>query len=235
MTTPGALRRAGAVCRRLTSVAVFAALMLGAAPSMAPIQAQTQTQTDAPVTGILVLNQERLLTDSLYGQRIQSEVEEVSSRLAAENRAIEAELTADELELTELRPTLDADAFRALADEFDERVEGIRAAQEAKARDLATQAERARQQFYDRATPILLEIVRDRGAAVLMDSRSVLLSAERVDITEDAVAALDDRLAEGGADPIISIDLQPAEDATEVETGDETEDGAEDGAEPAAP
>ena len=71
-------------------------------------------------------------------------------------------------------------------DEFDARVEEIRAAQEAKARDLTEQAEAAQARFFERAAPILLGIVRDRGAAVLMDSRAVLLSAERVDITGKA-------------------------------------------------
>jgi hypothetical protein len=49
--------------------------------------------------------------------------------------------------------------------------------------------------------------VRDRGAAVLMDSRAVLLSADRVDVTEAAIAAIDAALGEGGDEPIISIDI----------------------------
>jgi hypothetical protein len=64
-----------------------------------------------------------------------------------------------------------------------------------------------RSQFFERVAPILLDIVRDRGAAVLMDSRAVLLSADRVDVTEAAIAAIDAALGEGGADPIISIDI----------------------------
>jgi hypothetical protein len=40
-----------------------------------------------------------------------------------------------------------------------------------------------------------------------MDSRAVLLSADRVDVTETAIAAIDAALGEGGDDPIISIDI----------------------------
>jgi len=94
-----------------------------------------------------------------------------------------------------------------LADAFDARVETIRDTQERKARDLTNQAEVARTRFFERAAPILLDIVRARGAAVLMDSRSVLLSAETVDITEDAIDAIDDRLGDGGPDPLIEVDL----------------------------
>jgi Skp family chaperone for outer membrane proteins len=197
-------RRHGGALRTLLG-ALMLALSVGA---VTPLAAQTAPAgEDAALPGILVLNQERLFALSLYGQRIQRELEETSALLAAENRRIEAALTAEELDLTQLRETTEAAAFRQLADAFDTRVEAIRAAQEAKARDLSEQADAAQAQFFERVAPILLDIVRDRGAAVLMDSRAVLLSADRVDVTEAAIAAIDAALGEGGDDPIISIDI----------------------------
>jgi Skp family chaperone for outer membrane proteins len=179
----------------------------------APAGHVTAQQADQPAGGVLVINQERLIAQSLYGQRIQRELEAASGALSAENRRIEAQLTAEELDLTRMRDTLPAEEFRALADEFDTRVEAIRAAQEAKARDLTEQAEGAQAQFFERAAPILLGIVRDRGAAVLMDSRAVLLSAERVDITEEAIAEIDASLGAGGEAPIIDVDFDTPGDA----------------------
>jgi Skp family chaperone for outer membrane proteins len=197
-------RRHGGALRTLLG-ALMLALSVGA---VTPLAAQTSPAgEDAALPGILVLNQERLFALSLYGQRIQRELEETSALLAAENRRIEAALTAEELDLTQLRETTEAAAFRQLADAFDTRVEAIRAAQEAKARDLSEQADAAQAQFFERVAPILLDIVRDRGAAVLMDSRAVLLSADRVDVTEAAIAAIDAALGEGGDEPIISIDI----------------------------
>jgi Skp family chaperone for outer membrane proteins len=205
-------RRGGAALQ------VVAALALALALS-GPAAAQDTAAADpTPVTGILVLNQERLFARSLFGQRIQRELEEVSARLAAENRRIEAQLTEEELDLTELRGTIEADEFRALADAFDTRVEAIRAEQEAKARNLTGQADAAQSQFFESVAPILLEIVRDRNAAVLMDSRSVLLSADRVDVTEAAIAAIDETLGEGGAEPIITIDVDVEQSAPDDAT-----------------
>ena len=196
---------------RLCSRGFFAVLLAMCLAQPGTAQQATETEL-APVAGILILNQERLFAQSLYGQRIQRELEEASARLAAENRRIEAELTEEELALTEMRATMEADAFREQADAFDARVEAIRAAQEAKARDLTGQADAAQAQFFERVAPVLLEIVRDRNAAVLMDSRAVLLSADRVDVTEAAIAAIDERLGEGGADPIISIETDLTSD-----------------------
>ncbi len=200
------MRRRGAAARRLLTALWFGISVALVAPAPAQESVVEDDVAPAPVSGILILNQERLFARSLYGQRIQRELEDASARLAAENRRIEARLTEEELELTELRGTLEATEFRALADAFDTRVEAIRAEQEAKARNLTGQADAAQSQFFESVAPILLEIVRDRNAAVLMDSRSVLLSADRVDVTEAAITAIDETLGEGGVEPIITID-----------------------------
>jgi Skp family chaperone for outer membrane proteins len=204
----------------VTVRAMACAIWLGVVVGLpTPSVAQDGPATGAePVAGILVLNQERLFAQSLYGRRIQRELEDASARITAENRRIEAQLTEEELDLTELRATMEADAFRDLADAFDTRVEGIRAAQEAKARDLTTQADAAQAQFFERVAPILLDIVRDRNAAVLMDSRAVLLSADRVDVTETAIAAIDEALGEGGSEPIISIETDSPSDTGDAAT-----------------
>jgi hypothetical protein len=39
-----------------------------------------------------------------------------------------------------------------------------------------------------------------------MDSRTVLLSAEGVDITEAAIALVDERIGEGASEPLIDLD-----------------------------
>ena len=52
---------------------------------------------------------------------------------------------------------MDPGAFRALADAFDARVEGIRRTQDAKARAIEQQTERAQKVFQERASPILIE------------------------------------------------------------------------------
>lgn len=173
-----------------------------AAFAFGPVQAQPLAPSDA---AILVLNQDRLLTQTEFGQRIQAELEEASLALAAQNRRIEAQLTEEELELTERRPTMTPEDFRVLADEFDTRVVAIRGAQDAKGRDLQTQTEAAQQRFFEETFPVLLEIVQARGAAVLLDSRTVLLSAGSVDITEAAIIAIDDALGQGGDTPLISL------------------------------
>lgn len=180
-----------------------AALGLAALAFSAPAgTAQTLTP---PAGSILVLNQDRLLTQTEFGQRIQQELDAASRALAAENRQIESQLTEEELDLTERRPLMAPEDFRVLADEFDTRVVEIRAAQDAKGRDIQAQSEAAQQRFFEETFPVLLEIVQARGAAVLLDSRTVLLSAGSVDITDAAIVAIDEALGDGGDEPLIFL------------------------------
>ena len=155
---------------------------------------------------ILVLNQEWFLAQSIFGQRIQTELQDTLRALADENREIEASLIAEELRLTELRATLAPDEFQALAQDFDARVEAVRAAQQSKTRSLQAQADAAQARFFELAFPILLEVMRARDATVMMDSRSVLLSVGGIDVTEEVLAQIDAEIGDGGTDPLVRLD-----------------------------
>jgi Skp family chaperone for outer membrane proteins len=183
-------RGASLAARGLTALALLA---LPAMP--APAQERAPDGARPPASPILVLDQDRMLTDTAVADRIAAEVDRRASELAAENRAIEAELSAEELALTERRKTLPVDEFRALADAFDAKVQRIRAEQDAKERALQQMREQERQGFLRRVTPILAEIVRERGALLMLDRRTVLLSADAIDITDEAIARIDAALA----------------------------------------
>lgn len=148
-------------------------------------------------SSMLTLDQERLFNGSRVAERVAAETERRTAELTAENRRIEEQLVAEELALTEQRPSLPADEFRALADAFDAKVQIIRAEQDAKARELQRLQDEERQNFLRRITPVLAEIVRERGALVVLDRRSVLLSADAIDITDEAIERINATLDEG--------------------------------------
>lgn len=192
---------------------LFTSLMLGLSLSVAPLWVTAQTAPGAREAGALdtanaiaIIDQERLLSGSLYGLRLQQEIEAAGAALVAENRRIEGQLTEEELRLTAQRASMTAEEFRPLAEEFDSRVESIRTAQETKSRALQAQAEVARTRFFEMAFPILVDLMRLRGATVLMDNRAVLLSADGIDITDAAIGRIDRDIGIGGEAALIDLD-----------------------------
>ena len=177
------------------------ALALLAAPALAQEDPQP---AEAPVSPVVVIDRDAVLTGTALGRSILAELDRASAALAAENREIEGQLTAEEEELTRRRPNLPSDEFRALADTFDARVQAIRETQDAKTRELIARRERLGDDFWEEVLPILGEVAAARGALVVLDRGTVFLSSDAVDVTADAISRID-RLrpigaGEGGGD-----------------------------------
>lgn len=180
---------------------IIRAGILGVLLGFATANAMLAQGQNPPAATLLTLNQERLFSASLFGERVAQELEESSKLLATENREIEAGLIAEEKALTEQRKTLEPAEFRILADAFDEKVQGIRHTQEEKSRELGLRLEQEQARFFNQIVPILGQIMKERGAVAIVSRRAIILSADSIDITDDAVRAIDATLGDGRAPP----------------------------------
>jgi Skp family chaperone for outer membrane proteins len=146
---------------------------------------------------VLVVNQDALFEQSAYGRAAQSRLEAASAALVAENREIEAALEAEERSLTDRRATLPPDEFRSLAEAFNVKVEGIRKAQDTKSRSITRARDEDRQRFFQAAVPVLADILRESGGLVILDQSQVVLSLDRIDVTDEAIRRLDVQIGTG--------------------------------------
>ena len=161
-----------------------------------PAYAQELRELEVP-SPILTIDQERLFSQSLWGKRAAQAVEEAANTLAAENRRIEAEFEAEERELTELRPGMSDEEFRARADAFDARVVEVRRERDAKEQELSQLRDLERQRFFNAAVPVLAEILQSRGAVAILDNRSIFIASDAIDVTDELIARLDETLGAG--------------------------------------
>ena len=166
--------------------------------SAAPLAAQ---QADPVAPQILTLDQDRFYGGSRFGQALEAKASAATAALAAENRKIEADLAAEEAALTDKRAGVTAEAFAALADAFDAKVERIRGEQQAKATALKTDQDARRKQFFDAAVPVLADLMREAGAYAILNHDAVVLSFDSIDVTSRAIAAIDAKLGDGSAKP----------------------------------
>lgn len=146
---------------------------------------------------ILTIAPDTLYSESEFGKRIAREIEEESAEIAANNRRIEAELTSEERELTELRDSLPTEEFRARAEAFDDKVQRLRREQDEKARAVTQRSDEARRALLSAAQPVLLQLMAEAGAVAVLDRRAVLLSADAVDITDQAIRRINAEFGTG--------------------------------------
>jgi Skp family chaperone for outer membrane proteins len=178
--------------RRLAALLVV--VVLAAAT---PALAQTAT-ADGPVQApILTIDQNRLFAETMFGKAALARLKAGEEALLAENLRIEQGLEQEERALTEQRALLPAAEFRTLADAFDVKVEGVRAAQRTKYTDLTAAYDADRQRFIEAALPTIGRLMQERGALVVMDKQTIVVSLKQIDVTDIVIARLDADIGDG--------------------------------------
>lgn len=174
--------------------------LLGLAAGAAVLApAAARAQASEPGTPILVIDSERLFSQSLYGQRIATEIAAATEALAAENRRLEAELRAEELALAEARASMEPAAFRESADAFDAKVQEVRRQQDAKETALSDQLSEGQSGLLSRAHEVLGALMATKGAGMILDQRAVFVWSTALDVTDEAIGWLDTELGDGSA------------------------------------
>ncbi|WP_298499712.1 OmpH family outer membrane protein [uncultured Maritimibacter sp.] len=207
--------------RFLRGFVVGIALALAGGPSGVAAQSLGQLVSD-----VVVIDRDALFTGTAFGQRVTQELDSERAALAEETRKIETALEAEERALTEERETLTAEEFRAKANEFDERVQALRTDRDRAQAAYVQKFEGAQRDFYTRVGPVIGSLMTERGAVVVLDKRMVLLSSAAVDVTEEAIARIDEVLGDGSSgtvpeappevtDPVINLPLDMGTEATE--------------------
>lgn len=140
---------------------------------------------------VLVIDTGRLFAESAYANQLNDEIELVALQIRDENQQIVAELVAEEQSLTELRPSMSPEDFRAAADAFDQKAQEIRAERDAKEVELEEARRDLRVRFLSEVRSVVGQLMVERGGAIVLDSRSTYVFVTAIDITEEAIARVD--------------------------------------------
>lgn len=163
--------------RALWGIAVAAALLL--APS-AQVLAQ---QTD----GVLFVDRDRVLAESVPARALRKIEEDRRRALRSQFDEVQKQLEAEEAEIADLRGRLSAAEFEARVREFDQKVREARRSSQAAGEALQSDIVAARRQLTQALIPVLQALMRERGAAVILDANSVLLARSDIDATREAI------------------------------------------------
>tara|TARA_B100001939_G_scaffold324801_1_gene317080 strand:- start:155 stop:682 length:528 start_codon:yes stop_codon:yes gene_type:complete len=146
---------------------------------------------------LFTVDMSQLLRSSDFGKNIIANNNAARQNLQNENNDLEEKLLIEEKELSELRKILSIDEFRPKALEFDKKVTIIRKGQREKEENLNKKVRREETDFFKKIYPILYELLIERGGLVLVDQRNAILWDNSVDLTDDAIALINQALASG--------------------------------------
>ncbi len=169
--------------------------VLGVFALSAPARAQFAFPTVFPKP-VLLLDQDRLFAETDLGKALDAEILAKREALIKENRAIELAFETEERRLTDQRAKMSAEEFRVVSDEFDSRVQAAREAQLNKDLALQSEADQNRRRFFEISAPVLSRLMQKYSASAILDRRSVLLFDKNMDITDEAIALLNEAFAQ---------------------------------------
>ncbi len=156
-----------------------------------------QPLSAAEKSELFTVDMTKLLRSSEFGKNIIAANNIARKKLQSENEELEKKLLLEEKELSELRKTLSIEEFRPIALEFDKKVSIIRAEQGKKEEILNKKVRKEEADFFKRIYPLLYEILIERGGLILVDQRNIILWDNSVDITDDAIQAINQALRSG--------------------------------------
>lgn len=169
----------------------------GLAASMAALMLFAAPAAFAEPTTVVALDRTRLVAQSAAGKSIQTQLQgigrTVDAELEPEAKGLEAELKA----IQEMGKGLSVEQLNGRAD-IKNRIESLNKRKAAfdqkrakRTQEVIATQNKADEDFEKAAQPILSQIIKDRGAQLVVDLREVVFVDPKIDITQDAITKMD--------------------------------------------
>lgn len=179
---------------RFIAIAGAAALTVAGAAGFAAFNAaEAQGAQKSPV--ILVVNTEMVVSQSEAGKTIPEQAEAVRANVVKELEAEAAKLKSD-IEKYQQNASLMSDEVRQKTEQELAVRQQYGLPQRAQIAEQAFRiaVQNAQAKILQQSQPILEEIVKERGATVLLDRGAVMYAAVETDVTQEVIAELDKKM-----------------------------------------
>lgn len=173
---------------RLISVLRFLALLL---VLTAPVAAFAQA---TPAAVIVVMDENAVLTNSDAGKSALAQLKTIGDQIGAELDTERKALEAEKTRIGQQRATLTQDQFKARVAALEKRAGGFERLVEARGKEMEATRQNALKIINTALQPVLEEIVKSRGATIMVDRANLIYVAPALDVTGDVIAKLNARL-----------------------------------------
>ena len=164
-------------------------------------QAQTAAPTRLPQTVVLVVDYDRLTSESRAGKDLERQVSSIRTRFENDAKGHETRLRQEEEKLRKQQPTLAADAFEKQRAAFSTKVMDAQRSLQTRAKQLEDALASAKQKLDQALVPILREIMTKRAASTMLFREQVMYVDPSLDVTQETLAQLDRSL------PSVKLDV----------------------------
>lgn len=147
-----------------------------------------------------VINEQRVLRESVVGQHIRTRLEAIGAEVRAELTAIgqpiqqqTEQLTAETASMTQQAIQQRPDLMQRI-EVLNQQAQQFELERRRREQELAQTERQAMQPVYEALNPILEEVVESRNIDILIDRANLVFASPAVDISESVIALLNARL-----------------------------------------
>ena len=162
----------------------------------------TKAQDDDGLT-IAIIDMQRILRESIAVQAMQQEIDRLRSLYQTELQKKEEEIRSTDQELLRQRSILTADAYAKKRQDLERKVAGMQREIQEQRRGLDELFGKGMNQVRHELVEIVKEIATERAADLVLAKANVVLVRPDLEITDEALARLNQRLE--------SVPLTPAQ------------------------
>jgi len=166
---------------------ILALLALGSAPALA---------APPPAPKVVVLDRVGLLQYSKVGRSVAQQLEALNNQTKANFEAQQKSLVAESQALRTQVAIMAADQRQKKEDAFNAKVRNLEETAQRRAAQIQQAGQVAQAAVAQALGPIVEELVKERGANMVLDKQAVVFSnSNAFDITADAIARLDAKMS----------------------------------------
>ena len=147
-----------------------------------------------PDTNIGVVDLNYILSESDAAVDAAKQIEDIAKQIEDEIKNTDQTLIDEQNELIESQQIMAPAAFDEKRKEYENKVQNYNVTRQEKLMSIDRIVSESRNEVLNALKPILEEISNDMGITVLLEKNSVLLNAENMDITEEALKVLNKKL-----------------------------------------
>ena len=147
-----------------------------------------------PDTNVGVIDLNYILSESDAAVDAAKQIENIAKQIEEEIKNTDQSLIDEQNELIESQQIMAPAAFDEKRKEYENKVQNYNVTRQEKLMSIDRIVSESRNEVLNALKPILEEISNEYGITVLLEKNSVLLNAENMDITDEALKALNKKL-----------------------------------------
>jgi outer membrane protein len=183
------------------SLAIGGALAFAMTASLAVAQTSAPAAAPAishgpPISGLCMLSGQEAIAKSTVGQYVNTRLQQIVTQVRAELQPEETAISNDAKALDAARPTLDQATFQSRGQALQTRADAFRQKQDLRSRELQATRDKALNRIAQELNPIAIQLYQQHRCSVLLDKGSTMIANPEMDLTSQAVTALNAKITQ---------------------------------------